>query len=355
MSKTKLATATGRPPAVVPSPFIVSPIYDCVFFLLPPTVALCLGILIADSGFANRYFAFYDQDVTWSGLLIGIFIHAHLFAVFFRSHGNTAIRRLHPYRFLLVPVALYAAMVSSLWVLISVSVLATFWDVYHSALQTFGFARIYDRKAGNDPAVGRRLDWHVNQLLYAGPILAGATMMDHVEDFGEYEEVGATFFTSIPGFMEANQGYFAWSVLTSGAAFLAYYLWAQVRLARQGHEISFQKVYLLVSTGAVSIYTWGFNSFGEAFFIMNFFHALQYFGIVWAFEKRNMMKLFHTERLSLGKPLTAVIFVGLAGAYGFWVESLDPTIEALWAITLIVSIMHFWYDGFVWSVRKHQV
>jgi hypothetical protein len=49
-----------------------------------------------------------------------------------------------------------------------VSVLATFWDVYHSALQTFGFARIYDRKAGNDPMVGRRLDWHLNQLLYAG-------------------------------------------------------------------------------------------------------------------------------------------------------------------------------------------
>lgn len=355
MSATTLAKTTERSPVGVRSEYIVGPIYDCVFFLLPPSVALCLGVLISATGFANQDFKFYDQDVTWSGLLIGIFIHAHLVAVFFRSHGNPAIRQLHPYRFLLVPILLYAAMVSSLWVMISVSVLATFWDVYHSALQTFGFARIYDRRAGNDPTVGRRLDWHLNQLLYAGPILAGATMMDHIEEFGEYTQVGATFFTSIPGFMEANQGYFSWAVLIAGGAFLGYYVWAQMRLQQQGHAVSMQKVYLLVSTGAVSIYTWGFNTFGEAFFIMNFFHALQYFGIVWAFEKKNMVKLFHLEALPFAKPLAAVLFVGAAGAYGFWVEALDATIEALWAVTLIVSIMHFWYDGFVWSVRKQQV
>jgi hypothetical protein len=240
-------------------------------------------------------------------------------------------------------------------VLISVSVLATFWDVYHSALQTFGFARIYDHKAGNDPLVGRRLDWYLNQLLYVGPILAGATMMDHVEDFSEYDQLGATFFTSIPGFMATNQGYVTWSILITGAGFLAYYVWAQLQLRRQGHNVSMQKVYLLVSTGAVSIFTWGFNTFGEAFFIMNLFHAIQYFGIVWAFEQKNLMTLFRIDRLPFGKPLTALLFLGITGAYGLWVEAADTGIEALWAITLVVSIMHFWYDGFVWSVRKKQV
>ena len=55
-------------------------------------------------------------------------------------------------------------MITSSWVMVSVSVLATFWDVYHSALQTFGFARIYDRKLGNDPTVGRRLDFLMQEL-----------------------------------------------------------------------------------------------------------------------------------------------------------------------------------------------
>jgi len=148
MAKHKVATAGS--PARANSEYIVGAAYDCTLFLLPPTFALCLGILISDSGFANTDFRFYDHDVTWAGLLIGIIIHAHLFAVFFRSHGNGAIRSLHPFRFLLVPVVLYLAMVSSVWVLISVSVLATFWDVYHSALQTFGFARICQPSRGSD-------------------------------------------------------------------------------------------------------------------------------------------------------------------------------------------------------------
>ncbi len=25
------------------------------------------------------------------------------------------------------------------------------------------------------------------------------------------------------------------------------------------------------------------------------------------------------------------------------------------AIMLVVSLVHFWYDGFIWSVRKSQV
>ena len=50
---------------------------------------------------------------------------------------------------------------------------------------------------------------------------------------------------------------------------------------RQGYRVSMQKVWLLASTALCSIYTWGFDSFGQAFFIMNFFHAWQYFALVW--------------------------------------------------------------------------
>jgi len=191
------------------SRYIVSRRYDWPLFLLPPVLALGLGGLVALIPMANKVFGFWGQEVTVSGLAIGIFIHSHLVIVFFRSHGNPSIFRLHPRRFIAVPLLLYGAMMSSAWAMVSVSVLITFWDVYHSGLQTFGFARIYDRKRGNDPNDGRRLDWWLNHLLYAGPILAGATMMDHVEDFEEFEEVGATFFTSIPGFMHSQQFYFS--------------------------------------------------------------------------------------------------------------------------------------------------
>jgi hypothetical protein len=351
----RAASDAAAATAAKASPYMVSPLYDWVFFLLPPVVALGLGMLISGTVFSNRDFAFWGQETTGSEWLIGMFIHAHLVIVFFRSHGNPEILQRHRWRFLAVPPLLYAAMMISPWMLIAVSVLATFWDVYHSGLQTFGFARIYDRKAGNDATVGRRLDWVLNTLLYAGPIVAGATMLDHFEDFEEFDEVGATFFTSIPAFMETQQRYFTWSILALGVLFLLYYISSYWRFSQQGYKVSFLKVYLLVSTGLCSIYTWGFNTWGEAFFIMNFFHALQYFGIVWAKERKTIGQIFGVESLSWGKPLAICLFVGSALLYGFWVEAVDTSIKWLWGITLVVSIMHFWYDGFIWSVRKEQV
>ena len=335
--------------------YIVSPLYDWLLFLLPPVMALALGILISGSWFSDAEFEWAGYQHSPASLLIGVFIQAHLVIVFFRSHGNPQIFNAFRYRFVAVPLLLYLGMISSNWVLVSVSVLATFWDVYHSALQTFGFARIYDSKCGNDTAAGRRLDWWLNQWLYAGPILAGVTMIDHFEDFGEFDALGAAFFSAIPAYMEGSQQYYSRVVIALGSAFGIYYLFAQWRLARQGYRVSPLKVYLLASTGFVSIYTWGFNSFGEAFFIMNFFHALQYFGIVWAREQGNMMRLFRVHALPLGRYLALALFLGLALSYGLWVELLDASITSLWALTLAVSIMHFWYDSFIWSVQKQQV
>jgi hypothetical protein len=34
---------------------------------------------------------------------------------------------------------------------------------------------------------------------------------------------------------------------------------------------------------------------------------------------------------------------------------MDTNLQWLWAATIVVSIMHFWYDGFIWSVSKRQV
>jgi hypothetical protein len=191
-----------------------------------------------------------------------------------------------------------------------------------------------------------------NGVLFA---IAGVTMIDHFKDFEQFETVGATFFTAVPAFMTGHQRYFTWAVVVGGTLFLAYYVCSYAKLSRQGYSVSPLKTYLLASTGLRSIYTWGFNTWGEAFFIMNFFHAFQYFGVVWAFENKRMIRFFRVERLRFGKPLTVCLFVALAFGYGLWVQSLDSGIQWLWAITLVVSILHFWYDGFIWSVRKRQV
>ncbi len=44
------------------------------------------------------------------------------------------------------------------------------------------------------------------------------------------------------------------------------------------------------------------------------------------------------------------------GAYGLWAELVDSREQRVaLAVTLVVSLMHFWYDGFIWSVRRREV
>lgn len=333
------------------SPYIVGLAFDWAFFLLPPLVALGLGIAISGTAFSDVPVRFFGQEKTLAGLLVGSLIHAHLVAVFFRSHGNPAIFRRYPLRFLLVPVLAWAAIRGSAVVAVAATVLATFWDVWHSGLQTFGLARIYDRNRGNPPTAGRRLDFWLNHLLYAGPILSGATMLDHFGSFDSFEAVGMPWLASVPVHMTATHRAWTLGVLAVGGAFLVFYVAAAVRRVRQGHRPSFHKVFLLVTTGACSIYTWGFNTWGEAFFIMNLLHAVQYLALVWATEGARL-----GERLRLKwRGLALAVFLGAVLAYGVGAELLDADLESLWAVTLVVSLMHFWYDGFIWSVARKQV
>lgn len=337
--------ASGR------GPFIAGPVYDLLFFIGSPLLALAVGIAVAGSSLETTDVEWWGHSGTPASIFIGSFIMAHLGLVFFRSHANTAIFRTYPLRFTLAPIALFTGICLSDWVLVCTSVIATWWDVYHSSLQTFGLGRIYDMRAGNDPTVGRRLDYLFNLLLYAGPILAGATLFDHVDDFEEFDRVDATFFTAIPAQVQGITGMLTWGVVGIAVPFLAYYVLSFASYRRRGYQVSMPKVALYAITGLCSIVCWGFNSFGEAFFIMNFFHALQYFALVWWMERDNLTRLFRVRR----RAIALVIMVTFAAAYGIWAEMMDPDTRWAFALVSVVSIMHFWYDAFIWSVRRAQV
>lgn len=347
-------------PALAPvasprSPYLVGPAYDWALFLLPPLLALGAGVLVSGTPFGERPFRLLGREETGAGLLVGALIHAHLVAVAFRSHANPGIFRRHPARFVLVPLLTWAAIRGSGVVAAAATVLATFWDVWHSGLQTFGLGRIYERNAGNPPETLRRLDFWLAHVLYAGPLLAGATMLDHVGSFEAFGDVGLAWLARVPAHASAHHRALALAVLAGGGLFLALYLVQAWRAVRAGHRVSVHKVFLVVSTGAVSVYSWGFDSWGEAFFIMNAFHAVQYLGLVWATEGRRLADARLLGRWRPGRAGALALFLVPVLAYGLAAELLDPGLESLWALTLTVSLMHFWYDGFVWSVRRRQV
>ena len=282
---------------------------------------------------------------------VGVLTFAHLIAVVPRAYFNREVFAANARRLTIVPALLIAALF--LWpaVLLLGTLLVVFWDVHHTAMQNFGLGRIYDMKAGNDALTLRRTDLALNWALYVGPLAAGASLLSHFAGFGALRTINLETLAAAPGVIESHSAAIrdlaiaAWLSTILGAAIL--YAGAM----RRGYRLPAHKAALILSTGGVSIAAWGFAPPFMAFAIVNLFHAIQYFAIVWLKEGgRIREKLRLAPRGRIGFPA----FFALCTLFGLAYFAAN-NLKLLLAPFIACSLLHFWYDSFVWSVRKKQV
>lgn len=341
--------------------FIAGPWTDSLCFIFSPLLALAAGAWMA-GGFWSESVSVFDTRTSLAVITYMTVTQAHIMVGFVRSHMNRTVFKRFPLRFTLGPLLLVLAVSSSDWIWTSAFVLMTFWDVYHSSMQTFGLGRIYDAKLGNDALAGRRLDQIANLLIYVGPILAGAALMSHIDSFDEFGDLSdtsvagwtlsSTLFTAVPPYVEANASLLRTSVLAFTAVFAAVYVLCYRDLRRKGYRLPWQKACLLGSTAVCAVFAWGYNSFGMAFLIMNLFHAVQYFALVWITERRMLGEMFRTRGRSLRTAALLVGFLAVPLSLGMFLYAAD----GYWIGTVLMAcaLLHFWFDGFMWSVRKRQ-
>ncbi len=307
---------------------------DWIHLVLAPVWALALGFFLALTPLATWKLSAFGLSGSPADAFLGAFIMAHLVIVFFRSHGNAEVRARHPVRFWVVPPALLILLVVSSPARTAAAALAVWWDVYHSSLQTFGLGRIFDRNAGNNPEAGRSLDWALCLILYAGPILCGSMLLFHASPL--YSLEGGAWVEA----MIAFQPRIRLLVIAAALLFLILYFEMYAALVERGYRPPREKVALHLGTAAVSVWAWGFNPLGMALFIMNFFHAWQYFALVSRYER---------------KTAGLAVLVGAGFLYGAVFGILGELSAWALSVTLVVSLLHFWYDGFIWSVRRSDV
>jgi hypothetical protein len=335
--------------------YIVGPAYDWFFFILSPLLAVAIGYAAWKSGAAQLFMVYRGPEGGLQRLFLmmtlsQILTNGHLAVVFLRSHANPKIFRLHPLRFTLVPLLLLAGAVMSQWVFVLTGFVAFWWDVYHSSLQTFGLGRIYDQRIGNDPVVGRRADYLMNLVIYSGPIFAGVNLAWHMESFERFRAVDATALIQFAQLLFARRQPLQRVTVAVGVISIAAYLIYYARLIRRGYRVPLPKLALFAVTATVSLACWGFGSFGDSVLIMNFFHAFQYFAIVWWSEKGNLSRLLFGS-----KALAMAALLGLGLWFGYFRTNPVQAYVPFLAFGNVVALMHFWYDGFIWSVRRGQV
>jgi hypothetical protein len=336
--------------------YVLSPTKDWFWIILSPVWAIIVGWVMSRWLF-DKTVTIFDTTETAAFFFYMSLTQAHLFITAFRTHANSTVFEQYYWRFTLVPLVLLFAAINSDWAFAIIFAVVVFWDVYHSSMQIFGLGRIYDRKAGNDPATGRSADYLLCLVMYAGPIISGVLLTSHLaamDDFANLSDIGfwgvsisGSAIASSSSLILEHQESLSRYVIAASLLITAIYVVLLLKARNRGYKISLPKMAMFASTIIGCIFAWGFNSFAMGYLIANLFHAVQYFALVWGLEDSSVKRVLGRQpyfRLAL--------FITIPLSLGLLSVSLDSVVAR--AILLICALMHFWWDGFIWSVRDNN-
>jgi Flp pilus assembly protein TadD len=272
-----------------------------------------------------------------------------------RAYGDRALFRRFRVRFVLAPLFLVPVCVFfSVNDLSGVLLVTFFWTNWHSLMQIFGFARIYDVKVGATGPWAGRLDHALCVAWIGAPLLLSDSRLGSVLEIAY--SAGAPLVA--PGLIGGLRTFWL------GAAVLVTVLWAgHAALAwTRGRAPNPAKLLLFAS----SFLFWWFcmakvDNLLVGIALFDIFHDVQYLALVWTFNRARVTadpKIGGFSRyLFRGRATLAGLYVGLVVAYGslgFLSESISEELvrQTLLGVLAASALLHFYFDGFIWKVRE---
>ena len=253
-------------------------------------------------------------------------------------------------------------------IFIAVAVFAGLWNIYHVYNQKYGILRLYSAKSGSEervpPIVDRLLiwGWLPLYLMYLSPRYG-----DYVTRllFGARELLRPVF-----GVLDAISVYLLWPCAIFVAGTVVAFLWYEWRCHRLQNA---PRLWMALGTTILaSSFLWIHPL--KAYLAYAFSHAIEYMVFVWAFQRRRYdHPLEHRPLLGrvLKHPIVAygVFTIGLAATFlymkyygrSIFSDERPPTFlgfttyrwVAYW--TVYQSMVHFYFDGFLWKMRLPTV
>lgn len=259
--------------------------------------------------------------------------------------------------------------------LAGVGVFAALWNFWHVYMQKYGIMRMYNAKArgrfaelGEDQEVAGWVDralvlcWLPLYFAYLGPV---------------YREIAVDYFDDaaavLPGFISLLERAMPVTLpLTIALVLVVHALWVRAEW-RANRLRSVPRLAMAGGTGALALCFFAFDPV-KVYLAFAFSHALEYCVFVWAFQrKRYHQNLTHQPLLGrlLRHPVVFYLGMILVFAVGiallkFWGRSIFPGAErpellgyrtaywlGFWGI--YQSMVHFYFDGFLWKMRLPSV
>jgi tetratricopeptide (TPR) repeat protein len=334
-----------NPPAS--SPWILDYWKDLLLFIATPIVIVPLAI-VAKSRLSLEEIALYVAAFGAVG---------HHLPGMLRAYADRELFERFKSRFLLSPMLLLTVCVLfELRKLNGLRVVVLLWGVWHGLAQVYGFARIYDAKAGSFRLLTARLDWCMCVAWFgAGMLYSPGKMVMLLEAF--YRSGGPLLpATAIHVFQTA------WAIAT--AAVTVAFLGNLLRQRLWGHPLNSAKLLLMVSSFSFWWYAMvGISNVVVGIALFELFHDVQYLAIVWIYNRKRADKardvgafmrfLFRRSGVMIG------LYVGMVFAYGY-VKLLADRMDGqsvqrlLFGFITASTLLHFYFDGFIWKVRERS-
>jgi hypothetical protein len=256
-----------------------------------------------------------------------------------------------------------------------VGAIAAVWNFWHVYMQKFGILRMYSAKArpereasGARPQVPAAIDkalvlaWLPLYFAYLGPL---------------YREVAVDYFDDasavLPGFIDLLARAMPVTLpLTIALVVVVHALW--IRAEWRAHRFrNAPRLWMAGGTTALACCFFVFDPV-KVYIAFAFSHALEYCVFVWAFQrKRYSERLAHDPLLGrlLARPV--LFYLGMIAAFGvailllkYWGRWIFPSADrpellgyrtgywlGFWGI--YQSMVHFYFDGFLWKMRLPSV
>lgn len=346
----------ASPPTAQRSDWLVSPRHDLLFYsglsFVSAVVVLALGRVVDPL----KLFVWFNLVLT-VGHYAPTWMRALLDREEFKTHRTSII--LFPLVFL--------AMV---WVTRAqpevLALVIYLWDRFHAVMQNYGFLRLYDARAGNSEASagGPRRTGRTEQLLLFSSALALMSFnMGLLAPF-----LNLLVSASLPLSVTPT---LVWGLraVTCGFALFALvrYVLEQLRARREGTFSTGKQAFVVLLFAGHAL----MNATTNVFLLSaheKLYHSVQYVVLVWHYNRRRAatraaeltapMRVVFGARHPLFYLLAIALFVVVvAGLFEWGGFSLGSGGEgfAFTRLGSAVALTHYYFDSFLWRVRREQV
>lgn len=363
-----LSTRAGMPA----QNWVLSRFQDTLLIIAAPLITLALALM------AMRIWG-TAQGATLVLLVHVVFTVAHHLPTFIRIYGDVELFRRFNWHFVFAPLIAFGFAAAVLVYLnaneyplehfLYLYIILTLWDPWHFMRQHYGFMRIYDRHNAAPRALATRMDLALAGLWFAYVMLAsGDWLLDLLQDLYTRVRWPVLLTLSADGLSRTTAVLHTLALLMSGV-YVGYLFWCR----HKGYFISVAKVLLCAVTFGVMYLTYTPNalmqtlapgwSFKVGFAVIGVVHMTQYLAIVWRYNRglaarpgRARRGVFHWLH-SRGAWWAAGAYVLLCLFYGDVVTTVH---DNAWLMTLLLALgftstmMHYYFDGFIWRVRHRQ-